>query len=169
MGEDLGADGRMAVRTPMQWSQGATGGFSTAPTRRLVQRVVPGEYGPARVSVTGQLHDPDSLWTFVRKLISVYRSCPELGWGTWRVVEQDDPSVLVHLCEVEGTAVLAVHNLGSEPVSVPVTVDPRGDGLEAVDLFSAEVVTSKRSTTLLLDGYGFRWLRVRPAGDLAIP
>ena len=82
MGEDLGADGRMAVRTPMQWSQGANGGFSTAPTRRLVQRVVPGEYGPARVSVTGQLHDPDSLWTFVRKLISVYRSCPELGWGT---------------------------------------------------------------------------------------
>ncbi len=169
MGEDLAADGRMAVRSPMQWSTAANGGFSTAPPRRLVQRMVPGEYGPERVNVTSQLHDHDSLWSFLRKLISVYRSCPELGWGACRVVEQDDPSVLVHWSEVEGSAVLALHNLGSEPVSVPVTIDPRGDGLEAVDLFTAEVVTEERRTTVALDGYGYRWLRVRPAGDLAIP
>jgi trehalose synthase len=169
MGEDLAADGRMAVRTPMQWSAGVDGGFSTAPARRLVQRVVPGEYGPDRVSVAAQLHDPDSLWAFLRKLIGVYRSCPELGWGSWRVVDQADPQVLVHWCELEGSAVLAVHNLGSEPVSVSVAVDPAGEGLEAVDLFSADVVGAEATTVLPLDGYGFRWLRVRPAGDLAIP
>ena len=116
-----------------------------------------------------QLHDDDSLWNFMRKLVSLYRSCPELGWGSWRVVEHDDPRVLEHWCELDGSAVLALHNLGSEPVTVSVSVDPRGDGLETVDLFTAEVVTTERSTTVSLDGYGFRWLRVRPEGDLAIP
>jgi hypothetical protein len=85
------------------------------------------------------------------------------------VVDQADPQVLVHWCELEGSAVLAVHNLGSAPVSVSVAVDPAGEGLEAVDLFSADVVGAEATTVLPLDGYGFRWLRVRPAGDLAIP
>ena len=38
MGEDLDAPGRMAVRSPMQWSPGPTGGFSTAAPGRLIQR-----------------------------------------------------------------------------------------------------------------------------------
>src|SRR5690606_17665516 len=41
MCEDLDASGRMAVRSPMQWSAGANGGFSIAPARRLIQRTVP--------------------------------------------------------------------------------------------------------------------------------
>jgi glycosidase len=169
MGEDLEAEGRMAVRTPMQWSAGRNGGFSTARPGRLIQRVVPGACGPEHVNVAAQLHDPDSLWSFMRKLISVYRSCPELGWGRWSVVDQPDAQVLAHRCDLDGTAVLAVHNLGSEPVTVDVPVDPEGRGLEAVDLFSDSVVTGATSTRVALEGYGFRWLRVRPAGDLAIP
>jgi trehalose synthase len=169
MGEDLEAEGRMAVRTPMQWSAGRNGGFSTARPGRLIQRVVPGACGPEHVNVAAQLHDPDSLWSFMRKLISVYRSCPELGWGRWSVVDQPDAQVLAHRCDLDGTAVLTVHNLGPEPVTVDVPVDPEGRGLEAVDLFSDSVVTGATSTRVALEGYGFRWLRVRPAGDLAIP
>ena len=54
-------------------------------------------------------------------------------------------------------------------VTVEVPIDPRGDDLEAVDLMSDEVLTGGATTTVALDGYGYRWLRVRPAGDLAIP
>src|SRR5699024_9034503 len=65
MGEDLSRDGRMAVRTPMQWSDGKNGGknggFSSAAPGRLIQDVVPGPFGPAHVNVVDQLHDPDSL------------------------------------------------------------------------------------------------------------
>src|SRR4051794_40368601 len=35
MGEELSAEGRLAVRTPMQWTAGPNGGFSRAPARRL--------------------------------------------------------------------------------------------------------------------------------------
>jgi trehalose synthase len=169
MGEDLAADGRMAVRTPMQWSAGRNGGFSSAPPGRLVQPVVTGAFGPEHVNVTAQLHDPDSLWSFMRMLISIRRTCPELGWGTWSVVEQDQPQVLVQRCDVDGSAVVTVHNLGAEPATVEVPVDPRGDGLEAVDLMADEVVTGESAAQVVLDGYGFRWWRVRPTGDLAIP
>ncbi len=34
MGENLAAEGRLAVRTPMQWTAGRNGGFSTARSRR---------------------------------------------------------------------------------------------------------------------------------------
>ena len=81
MGEDLEAEGRMAVRTPMQWEPSRNGGFSTAAPRRLIQRLVPDGYGPEHVNVADQKRDPDSLWTFMRALIQTYRECPELGWG----------------------------------------------------------------------------------------
>jgi hypothetical protein len=169
MGEDLEAPGRMAVRTPMQWSAGRNGGFSTATPGRLVQRVVPGAYGPEHVNVAAQIHDPDSLWSLVRKLISIRHTCPELGWGAWSVVEQPRREVLVHRCDLDGSAVVTVHNLGPEPVTVVVPVDPDGVGLEATDLMSDDPVSGEASVSLALDGYGFRWLRVRPVGDLAIP
>ena len=169
MGEDLDAPGRMAVRTPMQWSAGRNGGFSNASPGRLVQRVVTGAYGPEHVNVASQVHDPESLWSFVRKLISIRRTCPELGWGTWSVVEQPDRQVLVHRVDLDGSAVLTAHNLGPEPVTVRVPVDPEGRGLEATDLMSEEVIAGDGTVDLPLDGYGFRWLRLRPAGDLAVP
>ncbi len=169
MGEDLAVDGRMAVRTPMQWSAGRNGGFSTAAPGKLIQPVVTDACGPEHVNVVAQMHDPDSLWSFMRKLISIRRTCPELGWGTWSVVDQPERSVLVQRCELDGSAVLTVHNLAAVPVTVEVPVDPRGDDLEAVDLMSEDVVTGEATTKVALDGYGYRWLRVRPAGDLAIP
>ena len=169
MGEDLDADGRMAVRTPMQWSAGRNGGFSSAIPSRLVQRVVPGACGPEHVNVAAQLHDPGSLWSFMRKLISIRRTCPELGWGTWSVVEQDQPQVLVQRCDLDGSAVVTVHNLAAEPATVEVPVDPDGQDLEAIDLLADETVTGEATTRVALEGYGFRWFRVRPVGDLAIP
>jgi trehalose synthase len=169
MGEDLEATGRMAVRTPMQWSAGRNGGFSTATPGRLVQRVVPGAYGHEHVNVAAQVHDPDSLWSFMRKLISIRRTCPELGWGEWSVVDQPERRVLVQRCAVDDSAVVTVHNLGPDPVTVRVPVDPDGLGLEASDLMSEETVADGTTLDVPLEGYGFRWLRVRPVGDLAIP
>ena len=134
-----------------------------------MQRVVPGACGPEHVNVVAQMHDPDSLWSFMRKLISIRRTCPELGWGTWSVVDQPSAQVLVQRCQLDGSAVVTVHNLGADPVTVDVPIDPRDEGLEAVDLMAEEVVTGGATTRVALEGYGFRWLRVRPAGDLAIP
>src|SRR5439155_24927499 len=56
MGEHLGLPERLAVRTPMQWTNGATAGFSTAPVERLV-RPIPADptYAPQSTNVAVQL------------------------------------------------------------------------------------------------------------------
>ena len=127
-------------------------------------------HGPEHVNVAAQLHDPESLWSFMRKLISIRRTCPELGWGTWSVVEQ--PLDRASWCSAAtSTARPSSPSTTSapSPATVDVPVDPHGEGLEAIDLMSDEVVTGAATTRVTLEGYGYRWLRVRPAGDLAIP
>jgi len=169
MGEDLAQEGRMAVRTPMQWTSGRNGGFSTAPPRKLVSPVVEGGYGPAHVNAAQQRRDPESHWSFMRGLIAAYRSCPELGWGTFEVLPQPDHAVLAHRSAWEDAAVIAVHNLGAEPREVALTVADREVLL--VDLLQAgEQRTDDRGrVTLELDGYGFRWLRVHHGDDARLP
>jgi trehalose synthase len=170
MGEDLAADGRMAVRTPMQWTSGHNGGFSQAAPRKLIQRTVPDGYGPDHVNVADQRNDPDSLWSFMRSLIGTYRMCPELGWGEFSVIEQPNRRVLAHRCDVGEVGVLAVHNLGADAVTLGLHVEGLDDGTELVDLFSKEEVhTTDGSIEVALDGYGFRWFRLRPEGGLHLP
>ena len=68
MGEDLASTGRLAVRTPMQWTAGRNGGFSTAAPSRLCRPVVEGGFGPEHVNVADQRRDPESLLSFMSLL-----------------------------------------------------------------------------------------------------
>lgn len=170
MGEDLAAEGRMAVRTPMQWTSGRNGGFSDAAARRLIQPPVGDGYGPEHVNVADQRRDPDSMWSFMRTLIGTYRMCPELGWGEFTVIEQPHRQVLAHRCDLDDVAVVAVHNLGADAVVVDLAIDGLDDSTELVDLFSQEEVHTEDGTIQVsLEGYGYRWLRLRPEGGLHLP
>ncbi len=169
MGEDLAAEGRMAVRTPMQWTDGPNGGFSTARASRLVSRVTPGGYGPDHVNAAQQRRDPESLWSFMRHLIQTYRLCPELGWGAFEVLDQPHHGVLAQRSRWENAAVVTVHNFGPEPVSVDLVV---ADGeVRLVDLFGEGDLTTDTQgrVSLPLDGYGHRWLRVHEGSSPHLP
>ena len=171
MGEDLERDGRMAVRTPMQWTSGPNAGFSQAKPSRLISRTVPGAYGPEHVNVLDQLHDEDSLLSWIRTLIHIRHSCQELGWGDLTVLEHDaGEAVLAHRVDHGGAGVLTLHNLGAEPVSVAVPLDDADDGSYVVDLLTHETVECPGGRLeVALEGYGVRWVRIRPAHDLGLP
>ena len=83
MAENLEIEGRMSVRSPMQWSGEANAGFSTAAQEKLRRPVVAGDdYGPSAVNVADQRRDPDSLLNWMERLIRTRKECPEIGWGT---------------------------------------------------------------------------------------
>lgn len=164
MGENLEIPGRLAVRSPMQWDGDRNGGFSTARPSRLTRPITQDGYAPEHVNVADQQQSPDSLWRFFRDLISVRRECHALGWGDFSVIEQDTTAVLAHRCDLEDSAVIAVHNLGADPVTVTLPIEGSDDGSVLADLFEGSRVPLERGTvTLPLDGYGYHWLRLQPA------
>lgn len=167
MGENLDLAGREAVRSPMQWSDEENGGFSSAPKRKLVTTVPEGGFSPEYVNVAQQRHVDSSLFTFVRGLVQTYRNSPEIGWGDFAIVDQPFDEVLAHTVRTETGHLLAVHNLGPEPHTVPVTIDDVVPGTRVVDLFHDHILLpdEKGRLDVPLDGYGHRWLRVVRPGD----
>jgi trehalose synthase len=167
MGEDLDAEGRNAVRTPMQWTPARNGGFSTADAEHLPGPVVSGGYGPEHVNVQDQRADPDSLLNFMRLLIARYRSCPELGWGSLEVLEQPHASVLAHRCTWEDGSLVAVHNLAEEAVTVPLKLSDVGPGCHLLDLLQngTTPVPDDGAVEIQLEAYGHRWLRISSPDD----
>jgi trehalose synthase len=163
MGENLEIEGRMSVRTPMQWTDEKNGGFSKARPSRLRRPVVDGRFGPLAVNVAAQRRDPDSLLSWMERLIRRRRETPELGWGTWKVVRTDVPSVLAHRCDWEGRTVVAAHNLGEQPCVVRLQlgdVPENGKLDDLLDERGAFRDIEDGSLELKMDGYGFRWLRI---------
>jgi trehalose synthase len=162
MGENLEADGRLAVRTPMQWTSGATGGFSTARPSKLRNAVVPGGYGPDHVNVQSQRRDPDSLYSFMRRLVQHYRASPEFGWGAFEVLPQPDPAVFAHSLRWDGRTVVALHNFAPHPLEAPLSLGEAAGGWRLERMLGGESLqldeTGKASVAL--DGYGFQWLRL---------
>src|SRR5690606_25375137 len=128
MGENLDVPGRLAVRTPMQWSPGPTGGFTTAAPRETVLPVPDGACGPDRVNAAQQLHDPDSLMAWIERLNRRFRVCPTLGVGDVTVHDLPEAAVLAHQLTADGDVVVVLHNFGERPVDVTVPVTGVDDG-----------------------------------------
>jgi trehalose synthase len=167
MGENLALPGRLSVRTPMQWSDQPNGGFSAAPASRLVRALPSGEYGPQRVNVAAQNRDPDSQLAWMRQLIRLRRETPELGWGKWKLIETRAPTLVVHRCDWQDSTVIAAHNVGSRRAEATLPPHELGECEAIDDLFEGGTVEPRAdgSLRIALDGYGYRWLRVRRAGQ----
>ena len=164
MGEDLDLPQRDAVRTPMQWSAERNGGFSTAPASQLIRPVISeGEYRYQRVNVAAQRLDFDSLLNWTERAIRTRKECPEFGWGRARFLKTSHPAVLAHACDWRGQTVIAIHNLCRAACSVKVDLPDGTD--ELLHLFGRDVhePLPGRSPVIDLDGYDYRWLRVRRA------
>jgi trehalose synthase len=170
MGENPEVGGRESVRTPMQWTDGRNGGFSTAAPRKLVAPQPADGYAPEHVNVRRQRNDEDSLLQFVRRLISRYRTSPEIGWGQFEAIEHDGEGVLVHGVRSELGRIVALHNFTDVPVRLRAELGAVEDGTELVDLHGPERIEldAKGRIECELAPYGFRWLRISPPGDTRI-
>ena len=161
MGDNLELPERHAVRTPMQWSKGENGGFSTAPAKDLVRTPVPdGPFSASHVNADEQRTDPESmLWT-TQRLIRARRSAPEIGWGDHTVLETEQTAIVAMLSQWRGGRVLTLHNMSDQPVTMacPNELDPA----TARPLLKSAIGInqSKAVPEIRFGPYGFEWLRL---------
>jgi trehalose synthase len=163
MGENLSIDGRLAVRTPMQWTADRNGGFSRAKPSRLRRPVVEGPFGPEHVNVADQRRDGESLQAFIKLLIKRYRESPELGWADFKVLEQPHRNVLAHECAHDERRLVLLHNLAPTSCTVPLTLDGCTGSDTLADLLhegTDYALDDRGRTEVELEGYGHRWLRL---------
>ena len=156
MGENLRLRDRDAVRTPMQWSPERNGGFSAA--ERLVRPVISdGPFGYENVNVEDQLRDPHSFLCWMIGMIRVRHQAPEVGAGQWRTLPLRSPTVLGLRYDLDGAALITLHNLDAQPHDVSLPVEGR-----LLNLVDDETSNSRNDThKLRLEPFGYRWYRVR--------
>jgi maltose alpha-D-glucosyltransferase/alpha-amylase len=160
MGDDLRLKERAAVRTPMQWSAGPNGGFSTA-AKPIRPSISSGLYGYESVNVEQQRRDPSSLLFWMTRMIRLRKECPEVGWGDWKLVSTRSPHILGIQYAWRGNKLLCLHNLAPEAEQVTVRID--GDRL--ADLLSDDQLQPQGGAFRVeLNAYSYRWYRVdRPS------
>jgi maltose alpha-D-glucosyltransferase / alpha-amylase len=161
MGDDLSLPDRQSIRTPMQWSGSANGGFtdSDKPVRPVVTG---GPYDYRKVNVTDQRHDPTSLLAWFERMIHTLRESPEVGSGTCTVVDEKlPPGVLAHRADGPSGSMLFLHNLGEAPSTVDLSVlAAEADHPNQVFGDQPDQPVGDLSA-LELGRYGYRWIRLR--------
>ena len=163
MGEDLDAEGRLAVRTPMQWTVRAQRRLLARRSRASCPaRWSSGGFAPEFVNVADQRNDPDSLLSFMKLLIRRYRESPELGWGDVRGARSSPcPEVLAHLCTWDDGALVAA----AQPRRRAAHRAADAGGLRLLapaggPAAAGETRVRQGAVEIPLEGYGYRWLRV---------
>ena len=158
MGEDLSRPERLAVRTPMQWSNEPNAGFSCVDTPKLAAPLIDeGKFGYQKLNVYAQTLREDSLLAKTGTMMRTRIGLREIGEGRHSPVETDCPTVFA-IRHQNDTTVLMLVNLADKEVTVEITDE---DLQNMVDVLadSAYEQPEGHPLRLRLNGYGYRWLR----------
>jgi maltose alpha-D-glucosyltransferase/alpha-amylase len=160
MGDDLDLPERDAVRTPMQWSSEPQGGFSTA--AKTVEPVIgDGIWGYGRVNVEAQRRDPESLLNWTARMIRLRKECPEIGWGSWEILDTGCPQALAMRYDWRGNSLLVVHNFDTKPHELRIRVGVEGGERLVSLLAEAESAADEKGVhRVVIDAFGYDWYRV---------
>ncbi|MDK2349997.1 alpha-amylase family protein [Pseudomonas paraeruginosa] len=158
MGDDLRRPERLAVRTPMQWSDQPHAGFSDAPAERLA--VAPIEDGPfacTRVNVAAQDAAPDSLLNRVRRLARARAELPETGLGQASLVPTDQPALFAMRHDRgQAPGSLMLVNLSERPLRACIGELDLGAYRE---ILADDDYPPPHGNRVSLAGHGYRWFR----------
>jgi maltose alpha-D-glucosyltransferase/alpha-amylase len=163
MGDNIFLGDRNGVRTPMQWSGGWNGGFSSADPERLFQPPISNAlYGYQAVNVEAQERSPHSLLHWMRQLIRVRRSNSVFGHGDISFLNPANHRVLAFVRSFGKERVLCVHNLAGSAQVVELDLRPL-EGAIPIEMFHNSLFPRIGSLPymLTLSPYAFYWLRLR--------
>lgn len=158
MGDDLRLKERISVRTPMQWTGEKNAGFTKADTafRPVIDF---GDFDYKKINVEQQTRDAGSMLNWTTELIRLRKSCPEIGLGTYKLIDAGSPSVFAIQYEHEGRFLVILHNFSSQPQQSTFSLN--GDKLLTDLIKGDDQKASAGKYNVKLEGYGYKWFRVK--------
>jgi alpha-glucosidase len=110
--------GRDGERTPMQWNASSGAGFTTSPKPWL-----PIPASAASYNVATEEKNPDSIFNTYRQLLALRQSEPALRDGTYKAINEDDPSVFAYVRRSGASTILVALNMSAEARTITVNRD----------------------------------------------
>ena len=163
MGDNVYLGDRNGVRTPMQWTGGWNGGFSSADPERLYQPLISNPvYGYQAVNVESQLRQESSLLHRTKRMIEVRRSTRVFSRGSIEFLKPANHRVLAYVRRLDAEQVLVVNNLSG--TAQAVELDLRAlSGAVPIEMFGLSLFPRihERPYVMTLGPYDFFWFRLR--------
>jgi maltose alpha-D-glucosyltransferase/alpha-amylase len=150
MGDNISLPDRNGVRTPMQWDESPTAGFSSV---RPFAPFLAGEFAPAVLNVARQMADPDSLFFAMQRMLSIRKQHRAFGRGSLRWLDVQNPAAAAYLRHTLEERLIILNNLSGQHQRIHLPADVRG---AAHDLLTDR--TAPLPTHLILQPYQTLWL-----------
>ncbi|HTY82241.1 MAG TPA: maltose alpha-D-glucosyltransferase, partial [Dehalococcoidales bacterium] len=168
MGDNIYLGDRNGVRTPMQWSADRNTGFSRAnPQKLYLPPITDPQYHYESVNVETQKTNPDSLLSWMKRIISLNRRYKAFGRGSIEFLQPENHKVLVFLRRYQEEVILVVANLSH--LSQQTQLDLKEfAGHQLINLFGPvefiPITESKYPFTL--SPYTFYWFSIQPQKEV---
>jgi maltose alpha-D-glucosyltransferase/alpha-amylase len=164
MGDDLSLPERNCARTPMQWSNEPSGGF-TKSDKAFLPVISGGPYGFEHVNAATQRRHPESLLNWTERIIRMRKEVPEIGWGNFEIIPSRDSAVLIMRYDWRNNSALFVHNFDSKPREISFSIGLTDENVKSSRLLNLLSEDHSRGDKqgrhrLVIEGYGYRWYRI---------
>jgi maltose alpha-D-glucosyltransferase/alpha-amylase len=163
MGDNIYLGDRNGVRTPMQWTGGWNGGFSTADPERLYSPLISNPvYGYQAVNVESQRRQESSLLSWTKRLISVRQSTRVFSRGRIEFLKPANHRVLAYVRSLDSEKVLVVNNLSATAQAVEMDLRSLA-GAIPIEMFGRSLFPRIHEApyVMTLGPYDFFWFRLR--------
>ncbi len=156
MGDNIALPDRNGVRTPMQWDDSPSAGFSHSVS--LYSPIInQPPYGYRKVNVAAQKADPTSLWHTIHKMIQLHKKHTAFGEGDLTWIDAGTNAILAFYRTTSDERLMLIHNLS--PIPQRVKLDLKFNQLKWTDLFVGQLYFAvQEHLQLHLAPYQFLWL-----------
>jgi maltose alpha-D-glucosyltransferase/alpha-amylase len=162
MGDNIYLGDRDGVRTPFQWSPDRNAGFSKAnPQSLYLPVIISPEYNSEALNVETLHANPNSLLWWMKKMIALRRTHPELSRGKLEFIENNNPRVLTYQRQSDESTIVCVANLSRTTQYVELDLS-KFKGSVPVELFGHTDFPPIGDLPyfLTLSPYSFYWFQI---------
>ncbi len=164
MGDNIYLGDRNGVRTPMQWSADRNAGFSrTNPQKLYAPVIVDPEYHYETINVEAHRSNSNSLWWWMKRLISTRERFQAFGRGSFELLHPENRKVLAFTRTYSGQHILVVANLSRFVQTVELDLSAF-NGMVPVEIFGRTKFPTIQEYPYFfsLTAYAFYWFILQP-------